>query len=123
MNEFGDYLKRLRGNMSLREAAKRTGISFSYIGYLESGKHPRTGALIKPSAEMLKAIAKGYNQPYKELMIKAGYDYEDTDKKESFLDDPQKLEFYELIEELDAEDKAHVKDYVKYWIQKKKQNQ
>lgn len=77
MNELGDYLKNLRGKMSLREAAKRTGISFSYIGYLESGKHPRTGAPIKPSPEMLKAISKGYNHSYKDLMMKAGYSYDE----------------------------------------------
>ncbi|MFN0222139.1 helix-turn-helix domain-containing protein [Paenibacillus sp. KR2-11] len=74
MSELGEILRRLRGNMSLREAAKRSGLSYSYISSLESGKHPRTGDPIKPSPESLKALAKAYpNSSYSELMKVAGY--------------------------------------------------
>lgn len=77
MSELGGYLKKLRGNISLREAAKRSGLSHSYINSLESGVHPKTGVPINPSPEILKGLAKAYNHPYKDLMVRAGYSYED----------------------------------------------
>ena len=73
MNEFGDFLKKLRGKMTFREAAERSGISHSYIRYLETGKRPGTNTPIKPSPDMLKGLSKAYNHPYTELMKMAGY--------------------------------------------------
>lgn len=59
--------------MTFREAAERSGISHSYIRYLETGKRPGTNTPIKPSPDMLKGLSKAYNHPYKDLMILAGY--------------------------------------------------
>ena len=73
LNEFGDFLKKLRGKMTFREAAERSGISHSYIRYLETGKRPGTNTPIKPSPDMLKGLSKAYNHPYTELMKMAGY--------------------------------------------------
>lgn len=73
MSEFGDFLKQLRGDLSLREAAKRSGLSYSYISSLESGKHPRTGDVITPSPETLKALSTAYKYDYEELMQMAGH--------------------------------------------------
>lgn len=73
MSELGDYLKKLRGNVSLREASKRSGISHSYINSLESGTHPRTGAPINPTPDILRGLAKAYNHSYDDLMKLAGY--------------------------------------------------
>lgn len=81
LNEFGDLLRKLRGNMTFREAAERSGISHSYIRYLETGKRPGTNTPIKPSPDMLKGLSKAYNHPYKELMKMAGYN-EDVEKME-----------------------------------------
>jgi transcriptional regulator with XRE-family HTH domain len=79
--ELGELLKRLRGKLSLREAADRSGLSYSYISSLEKGKHPRTGAPIKPTPEILRSLAKAYNYPYEELMKLAGHlDKESTEE-------------------------------------------
>jgi transcriptional regulator with XRE-family HTH domain len=89
--ELGELLKRLRGELSLREAANRSGLSYSYISSLEKGKHPRTGAPINPTPDILRSLAKAYNYPYSDLMRMAGYSYDeltdtpDTINKEESL--------------------------------------
>jgi transcriptional regulator with XRE-family HTH domain len=84
LNEFGDFLRKLRGKMPYREASERSGVSHAYIRYLEIGKRPGTNTPIQPSPEMLRGLAKAYNYPYKELMKKAGYtDEEETDDMNS----------------------------------------
>lgn len=42
MNEFGEFLKKLRGKKSIREVAKDIGISHTYLSTLEKGFDPRT---------------------------------------------------------------------------------
>jgi transcriptional regulator with XRE-family HTH domain len=78
VSELGDFLRKLRGNLSLREAAKISGLSYSYISSLESGKHPRTGDAITPSPDTLKALSVAYKYDYEELMKMAGH-LPDTD--------------------------------------------
>lgn len=64
MNEFGDYLRELRGKMSLREASRLTNISHTYIRDLELGKKT------DPSDDILKKLAKAYNVPLDNLARK-----------------------------------------------------
>lgn len=71
--ELGDMLRQLRGNMSLREAKERTGLSHTYIRELEKGVDPRTGKEVMPSIATLKALAKAYDCDYSELLHAAGY--------------------------------------------------
>lgn len=73
VDHIGIFLKRLRGKMSLREAAERSGFSHSYIAALEQNKRPSTNTPIKPSPDALKALSKAYNYSYEDLMKKAGY--------------------------------------------------
>jgi transcriptional regulator with XRE-family HTH domain len=61
MNEFGDYLRELRGKMSLRDAAKKTGLSHSYIRDLELGKKT------DPSNDSLLKLANSYGVNYEQL--------------------------------------------------------
>lgn len=70
---FGDYLKELRGNRSLREMEKITGISHTYLSTLEKGYDPRSGKERKPTPETLKKLSESLNVPYEDLMRKAGY--------------------------------------------------
>lgn len=69
--------------MTYREAAERSGISHSYIRYLETGKRPGTNTPIKPSPDMLKGLSRAYSHPYKELMIMAGYQEDVADMEEN----------------------------------------
>ncbi|KRE33260.1 helix-turn-helix domain-containing protein [Paenibacillus sp. Soil724D2] len=95
MYELGDLLKKLRGKLSLREAAKRSGLSYSYISSLENGKHPRTGAPINPTPDILRNLANAYNYGYEELMRVAGYLTND-EKKEN--PDPNEPEFLKRLD-------------------------
>lgn len=73
MNEFGEYLRELRGDRSLREMERITGLSHTYLSTLEKGVDPRSGKERKPTPETLKKLSETLNVPYEELMKKAGY--------------------------------------------------
>lgn len=73
MNDFGVFLRELRGKRSLREMEKITGLSHTYLSSLEKGKDPRSGNERKPSPEVLKKIAQTLDVDYSTLMEKAGY--------------------------------------------------
>lgn len=81
MSELGDLIKRLRGNRSLREASKLTGISHNYLSIVERGVDPRSGAPVSPTPETLKKIAESYNYSYDTLMRLAGYIEEENENK------------------------------------------
>lgn len=63
--ELGDYLKEARGDLSLREAAKRSEntdnpISYTMISSIEKGVNSR-GNEVKPKPEDLETLAKIYH--------------------------------------------------------------
>lgn len=73
-NLLGEFLEHLRGDMSLRDAAKKSGLSHTYIRDLELGVNRKTKAPIKPSPDTLKRLSDAYGGgSYEELMKKAGY--------------------------------------------------
>lgn len=72
-NELGKFLEELRGKLSLRVAAEKSGLSHTYIRDLELGLNRKTKAPIRPSADTLKQLAEAYNYPVSELLKKAGY--------------------------------------------------
>ena len=67
MQELSNYLKKLRGEMSIRQVAEKTGISNAYLSQLESGKRNN------PHPDVLKKLAKFYGIPVIEFLKKAGY--------------------------------------------------
>ena len=73
-NQLGNYLKSLRGNLSYREVAKRTGdrISHSAVAQAEKGINTR-GKPYVPSPETLKELAGVYHVSFDDLMMRAGY--------------------------------------------------
>lgn len=101
MNDFGVFLKELRGERSLREMEKITGLSHTYLSSLEKGKDPRSGNERKPSPEVLKKIARTLNVNYSTLMEKAGYaDEQDELEQISFFKlNEFKLKRYVRIED------------------------
>lgn len=70
---FGKFLEHLRGKMSLREAAYKSGLSHAYIRDLELERNRSTNDKIKPSPDTLKKLSEAYNFSYTDLMVKAGY--------------------------------------------------
>ena len=65
---LGDYLKTLRGNKSIRQAAKDIGISHTYLDSLEKGYDPRTNKKRIPSVDTMMKISEYYNIPLSDLI-------------------------------------------------------
>lgn len=101
MNEFGEKIKELRGNQSLREAAKNIGISHTYLDSLEKGFDPRSGKERKPTSEIVGKLANYYNYSYFDLMKLAGNFVPLRDLSE----DEIKRQFKYLTEELRSQSK------------------
>ncbi|MGF7035344.1 transcriptional regulator with XRE-family HTH domain [Paenibacillus mucilaginosus] len=72
LSEFGRHLEVLRGSMSLREAARKSGLSHAYIRDLELSRNRSTNTPIVPSPETLKRLANAYGYSYIDLMIESG---------------------------------------------------
>ena len=60
-------LKRKEKGLSLRELARRTGISHPYLSQLENGH------CYNPTPDVLRKLSKCLNVSYMKMMIKAGY--------------------------------------------------
>ena len=64
--DIGALLKRLRGRVSLREVARRTGVSASYLSLIERGeKHP--------GVTVVRKLAELYNVDARQLLRRAGH--------------------------------------------------
>lgn len=59
-NVFGGYIKSLRSDKSIRQAAKDIGVSHTYLDSLEKGYDPRTDKVRSPSIMTVYKIAKYY---------------------------------------------------------------
>ncbi|EGQ21123.1 MULTISPECIES: helix-turn-helix domain-containing protein [Sporosarcina] len=108
MKNLGEFIKELRGKESLRDAAKRIGISHTYLDTVEKGFDKRSGKPINPTPETLKMISRAYNCDYGELMKLADYWNEEdiTEEKEfqAFANDPELERWYRKLPESDEED-------------------
>lgn len=85
MNEFGTFLRELRGNRSLREMQKMTGLSHTYLSSLEKGVDPRSGKERKPTPDILRKLSETLEVEYTTLMEKAGYSKK-KDELEELID-------------------------------------
>lgn len=85
MNAFGEEIKKLRlkKNLTLRELADISGLSYSFIGSLERGT-------FKPSRDSIKQLASSLDASELDLMILAGFI---PDNKPEFIDQLRQLEF------------------------------
>jgi transcriptional regulator with XRE-family HTH domain len=98
-NELGQFLEELRGKLSLRDAAEKSGLSHTYIRDLELGLNRKTKAPIRPSADTLIQLAKAYNCPPNDLLKVAGYIEEDAKTPEDSFDDPELNIFFKEIKD------------------------
>ncbi len=75
MSNLGEFFRQLRlsKNWSLREAARRMGLSYSYLSILEKGLDPKSGKETIPKPETLRAISKAYEYPYEDLLKAVGH--------------------------------------------------
>lgn len=72
MNYIGDFIKKYRGDMSLREFAEKCGISHTHLDSIEKGIDPRTGKPVSVTVETLKKIAKAMKMTINDLLIQSG---------------------------------------------------
>jgi transcriptional regulator with XRE-family HTH domain len=72
---FGLYIGRLRDErgLSLRQAAKRIGVSFSRLGEWERATDSHTGKAVLPPRAAIVDIARAYGVPADALLALAGY--------------------------------------------------
>ena len=87
MNDFGEYLRKLREaqRWSLRQVAAKTGVSVSYITQIENGKRNA------PGPEILKKLAPVYQVSVRELLKAAGY-MEDVQEVRAVLSEEEEVE-------------------------------
>ncbi|WP_063563061.1 helix-turn-helix transcriptional regulator [Paenibacillus sp. O199] len=72
-NELGQFLRKLRGKESLRTIAEKSGLSYTYISTIEKGVRPGSNKPIKVTPDALQKLSVAYNHPYEDLLVKAGY--------------------------------------------------
>lgn len=72
MNYIGEYIRKYRGDVSLRDFADKCGISHTHLDSIEKGVDPRTGKPVKVTVETLKKIASAMNMTINDLLIKSG---------------------------------------------------
>ncbi|SDY22217.1 helix-turn-helix domain-containing protein [Thermoactinomyces sp. DSM 45892] len=115
-NELGELLRQLRGKRSLRDVAKETGLSHSYIRDMEVGIRQTTGSPLKPSPEALKKLSNAFHYPYDVLLKMAGYlpDEFDSERIEEKLSrDPDLRVIFRAVENLTESDKEFLLNILK----------
>ena len=80
---IGPLLKRLRGELSLRQVRRLTGISNSYLSEIEKGER-------RPGANLLKRLATLYSVDVRVLMERAGH--LDNEREEDAANESQEVE-------------------------------
>lgn len=123
METLGQYIKNLRGKMSLRDAANNIGISHTYLDTIEKGFDKRSKKPVKPTPETLKLISEAYLCSYEDLMVKAGYiepskSSENTLSKddeqaafEKFINDPNLQVFYKELPNSEEEEIEMLREF------------
>ncbi len=104
-NKLGEFIRQKRGNESLRDLAKRCGVSHTLIDTLEKGYDPRTRKPARPTVDSLKKIAIGLGVNVLDILILVA-DEEYSDLSSTNITQapnelsPQDLEILELARKL-----------------------
>ena len=132
METLGQYIKNLRGKMSLRDAANNIGISHTYLDTIEKGFDKRSKKPVKPTPETLRLISEAYLCSYEDLMVKAGHiepskSSENTLSKddeqaafEKFINDPNLQVFYKELPNSEEEEIEMLREFWEIIKKKKK---
>lgn len=72
MNYIGEFIKKYRGEMSLREFAEKCDISHTHLDSIEKGIDPRTGKPVRVTVDTLKKIARTMGMTINDLLIQSG---------------------------------------------------
>lgn len=87
MSEFGRLIRRIRKEkkLSLKDVAKRGGLSHAYISQIENGKR------VNPTGQVINKLAKGLGVPVYDLLAISGY-YNEEDLLEPIEETIKSLE-------------------------------
>jgi transcriptional regulator with XRE-family HTH domain len=66
-NLFGNLIRHARGELSLRDFAKKCGISHTHLDSIEKGYDPRTGKPVSISFDTLNKLSAGTGIPLIDL--------------------------------------------------------
>lgn len=116
--ELGLYLRKIRENcaLSLRQVGNQSSISYSHLSMIENGTR-------KPTALILKQLAKVYNLDYIDLYEKAGYiDLSKNDKSTPTTSSLTSSYSYINTEGLSKEDIEDVLNFIEFIKNKKKKD-
>ncbi len=72
MNYIGEFIKKYRGETSLRDFAKKCDISHTHLDSIEKGYDPRTGKPVRVTVDTLKKIANAMGMSINDLLIESG---------------------------------------------------
>lgn len=67
-NKLGNKIREARGDLSLRDFAKKCGISHTHLDSIEKGYDPRTGKPVKVSLDTIKKLSAGTGIPLHNLI-------------------------------------------------------
>lgn len=68
VNMLGDFLRKKRGNISLRDFAKKLDISHTYLDSIEKGYDNRSKKPLRITVDTLSKIANALNEPIENLV-------------------------------------------------------
>jgi transcriptional regulator with XRE-family HTH domain len=109
-NQLKDILKnaRMMLGLTLRDAAKKSGISSPYVSQIESGKIP--------APRILDKLAKAYGISYEKLMIAAGH------LKPGTRGNPDASDIaLSATKDLNEDEKLEVIEFIKFLRSKRKE--
>ena len=119
-NNLGSYIRKYRGNQSLREFAKKCGISHTHLDSIEKGIDPRSGKSVRVTIDTLEKIAKAMNMTNNDLLINSGEvsneSINEVNKNKyihNYVPDDDDLKILELLKEMDNEKKKTIINFIK----------
>lgn len=78
-NALGKAIREARGDLSLRDYAKKIGISHTHLDSIEKGYDPRTGKPVTISLDTFIKLSDATGIPIEELLFMLKYDLNDLE--------------------------------------------
>lgn len=118
-NNLGSYIRKYRGSQSLREFAKKCGISHTHLDSIEKGIDPRSGKSVRVTIDTLEKIAKAMNMTINELLINSGEvskaNISEVEKNKCLVNnsfDTDDIEILKLLKNMDTEKKKTIINFI-----------
>lgn len=78
-NALGKAIRKARGDLSLRDYAKKNGISHTHLDSIEKGYDPRTGKPVTISLDTFVKLSDATGIPLEELLFMLKYNLNDLE--------------------------------------------